>query len=90
MHNRVRGTNPWPGAYAMLDNAPIKIWTTRLCADASYSDVCGQCADTPDGRLLVQCADRPLEIAVLQLPGGKRLDAATFLRGHSLAGKRLL
>lgn len=90
LHNRVRGTNPWPGAFALLDGETLKIWTTRLCADESFSDVQGLCFETADGRLLVQCADRPVEIVSLQLPGGKRLDAKTFLRGHSLAGKRLL
>jgi methionyl-tRNA formyltransferase len=29
VHNRVRGTNPWPGAYALLDGKPLKIHKTR-------------------------------------------------------------
>jgi len=30
----VRGVNPWPGAFALLDDAPIKIWRTALCKEA--------------------------------------------------------
>lgn len=89
-HDRVRGTNPWPGAYATLAGEPLKIWQTRICADDSFSDVPGTCRETPDSRLLVQCADRPLELVTLQAPGGKRLDAKAFLRGRPLGGKTLL
>ena len=90
VHDRVRGTNPWPGAYAFLDGEPVKIWRTRMDNDARFSDMPGACAASADGRPLVQCADRPVEILELQLPGGKRMDGRTFLRGHALDGKFLL
>ncbi len=89
VHNRVRGTNPWPGAYALLDGEALKIWQTRMCDASSFSDTPGMCLANADGELLVQCADKPVQILQLQLPGGKKLDSQTFLRGHSLAGKAL-
>ncbi len=90
VHNRVRGTNPWPGAFAYLEGSPIKIWETRLSTrlDLPKCPV-GTCLAPDDRRLFVRCDDEPLEILELQLPGGKRQDATAFLRGHAMDGKRL-
>ena len=90
VHDRVRGTNPWPGAYAMLDGETLKIWKTRLSTRLDLkARAPGTCLVLDESRLLVFCADEPLEILELQAPGGKRQDAAAFLRGHVLDGKRL-
>ncbi len=35
-----------------------------------------------DGRLLLACADGALELLVVQPPGGRPMDAASYLRGH--------
>lgn len=91
VHNRVRGTNPWPGAYALWDGEPLKIWKTRrveglfMQLDMPNGELFG---DEKEG-LYVQCADAPLEILELQAAGGKRLDGRTFLRGKPIAGKIL-
>jgi methionyl-tRNA formyltransferase len=87
VHNLVRGTNPWPCAYAMLGDEPVKIWKTKLTDEKAGGDP-GLCAvaDTKRG-LLVDAGDRLIEIAELQFPGAKRMDAKTALLGHSLAGK---
>ena len=91
VHNQVRGTNPWPGAYAMLEGEPIKIWRTKL------TDVSGLLLPHPgccygDAKtgLFVQCGDQPLEILELQAVGGKRMEASAYLRGKPLAGKTLI
>lgn len=90
VHDRVRGTNPWPGAYAMLDDEPIKIWKTRHSTRLDLPRCApGRCIVPDERRLFVRCGDEPLEILELQLPGGKRQDAATFLRGHAMHGARL-
>ena len=89
VHDRVRGFNPWPVAYAMLNDTPFKIYRTRLT---------GAGTDLPPGTLtgsereglFVACADERLELLEVQAPGGKRLDGRTFLRGSRAAGERLL
>ncbi|MEG1523622.1 MAG: methionyl-tRNA formyltransferase [Clostridia bacterium] len=89
VHDRVRGTNPWPGAYAFLDNEPLKIWKTRLAESDNPTTFQGLCSGDAKSGLWIQCSDRPLEILELQSPGGKRLDGKAFLRGCPLAGKLL-
>ncbi len=92
IHNRVRGTNPWPGAYAMLGDQPLKIWKTAVPPSLSgicVDDVPGTCMESGKNQLFVRCADGIIEIVELQLPGGKRLDSSSFLRGNHLSGRIL-
>lgn len=87
VHDLVRGTNPWPGAFALLDGQPLKIWETRR-ADVPLDAPAGTLA-VQNGRLFVRCADGALEILTVQASGKKRMDAASFVRGCPLDGKRL-
>jgi methionyl-tRNA formyltransferase len=41
-----------------------------------------------DGRLLLECRGAPLELLVVQPPGGRVMEAAAYLRGHRLTGRR--
>ncbi len=40
-----------------------------------------------DGRLLLVCADGALELLIVQPPGGRPMDAASYLRGRGLTGR---
>ncbi len=40
-----------------------------------------------EGRLLLACADGALELLVVQPPGGRPMDAASYLRGYGIAGR---
>lgn len=87
IHNQVRGTNPWPTAFACLDGETLKIWETRLTG--SHVTAAPGTLLSEHGKLYVQCADDLLEIRSLQLSGKKRMDANVFLRGYSADGKVL-
>ncbi len=41
-----------------------------------------------DGRLLLGCDPGVLELLVVQPPGGRAMDASSYLRGHGLPGRR--
>lgn len=90
VHDCVRGVNPWPGAYALLEDAPLKIWRTRITdmplpEDAYEGLLLG---DAKCG-LFVCCKDAPIEIMELQAPGGKKMEARAYLRGKPLDGSVL-
>ena len=89
-HNRVRGTNPWPGAYALLDGEPLKIHQTRLTDAPVGEEPIGLLKGNAKSGLFVRCADHWLEILVLQATGGKRLAAKDYLVGKTLEGKVLI
>ena len=90
VHDLVRGTNPWPGAYAQLGEEKLKLWRTVLSDAESPADlpVGGLFGDQKRG-LFLRCGDGTLEITELQAPGGKKLDGKAFLRGRNIAGSVL-
>ena len=90
VHNRVRGTNPWPGAYAMLGDNVLKIHKTRLSAQQVGLEPIGILKGNAKSGLFVRCADAWLEILKLQATGGKRLNAKDYLAGKDLEGKVLI
>ena len=90
VHDLIRGTNPWPGAYALLGEEKLKLWRTVL-SDVETPDelpVGGLFGDARKG-LFLRCADGALEIMELQAPGGKKLDGKAFLRGRNIVGSVL-
>jgi len=90
VHNRVRGTNPWPGAYALLDGEPLKIHKTRRTAQPVGDELVGILKGNAKSGLFVRCADAWLEILELQATGGKKLTAKDYLAGKTLEGKVLI
>ncbi|MBR3136913.1 MAG: methionyl-tRNA formyltransferase [Clostridia bacterium] len=90
IHDLIRGTNPWPGAYALLGEEKLKLWRTVL-SDAEPPEglpVGGLFGDAKKG-LFLRCRDGALEITEMQAPGGKKLDGKAFLRGKNIAGSVL-
>ena len=87
IHDQVRGMNPWPVAFAMLDGQPVKIWAT-LMTEQQGGGKTGECviADPKKG-LFVRTADKLIEIKEIQFPGAKRMEAKAALLGHQLLGK---
>lgn len=90
VHDRVRGTNPWPGAYAMLGDEVLKIHKTQKTDHAIGEEPLGILKGSAKSGLFVRCADGWLEIVELQATGGKRMRAKDYLLGRSLEGKVLL
>ena len=90
IHDLIRGTNPWPGAFALLGEEKLKLWRTVL-SDAEQPmelPVGGLFGDQKRG-LFLRCTDGALEITELQAPSGKRLDGKAFLRGRNIVGSVL-
>lgn len=88
LHNRVRGTNPWPGAYCYYEGEPLKIWKTAVHPGGGKNP--GRClvAD-PKGGLRIETKEGLLEILELQFSGSKRMTAKACLNSRSMLGKVL-
>ena len=87
IHNKIRGLSPYPGAFTLVrdretgEELPLKLFAgTRLntLADAAPGTL------RSDGKnyLHVATGDEWINIAELQMPGKKRMDTASFLRGY--------
>jgi len=88
IHNQVRGLDPWPGAYTLLEGEVLKIAGTSL--DQTLSGEPGTILQADKNGVRVACGQGALVISELQLPGKKRLTAVNFLSGRPLfAGGKL-
>jgi methionyl-tRNA formyltransferase len=85
LERAVRAFRPAPGAFAMLDNEPVKIWRARVVERSGEPGMVQQASD----ELVIACGEGSLAVAELQRAGARRLSVQEFLRGHRLpAGAR--
>jgi methionyl-tRNA formyltransferase len=83
LDRKIRAFNPFPGAVLQLGETPIKIWQASLVAGAGH-EAPGTVLAADNVGVVMACGEGALRLEVLQAPGGKRLPAADFLRGHPL------
>jgi methionyl-tRNA formyltransferase len=81
IHNLVRGTVPWPGAWTQLDGKRVKIHRTRRTSFESGVVTPGETGAASTNRLLVGTGSRLLEILELQREGKGQTSGAEFLHG---------
>ena len=86
---KVRAFNPFPGATGMFNGVPVKVWQAQAVAQPAAGALPGTvlAADAQQG-VVVACGTGALRLMQLQKPGGKRLDAADFLKGFPMKGGR--
>jgi methionyl-tRNA formyltransferase len=79
--NRMRGFQPWPGAYSKFRGKNMQVWKALpLDRTLPSSEL-----KTEGHRLLVGCGrGTAIELLELQLEGKKRTSAQDFLRGYRL------
>jgi methionyl-tRNA formyltransferase len=87
IHNRVRGLQPWPGAYTSWRGQTLHIWRARPAAAAGGPPPGTIASAKP---LVVACGLGALELLEVQLEGRKRLPAAEFANGQRLRENELL
>jgi methionyl-tRNA formyltransferase len=78
----VRAFNPVPGAWTLLDGAPLKVWSAQAVAGTGAP---GEVLRSDGDRLLVACGGGALALLEVQPAGCKRMTAAAFLAGRPLA-----
>lgn len=84
IHNLVRGTSPWPGAFAFLNGERVKISKTRISSLENGDP--GTVLRADKHGLVVACGAGSIEILELQPESGKRMDAKSFINGRRLTG----
>lgn len=84
IHNLVRGTLPWPGAWTHLGAHRVKIHRTKLTNLVSGVVRPGEIGPSESQRLLVGTEDQLLEIIELQREGKAKTCGRDFLHGVHL------
>ena len=86
IERRLRAFDSFPGATAVLDDAPIKCWRGAV-VDGTGAP--GEVLAVDDSGITIACGEGALRVTELQRAGGKRLRAAQFLQGNSFAAGRV-
>ena len=88
IHNKVRGLNPWPGAYCLLSGKTLKLWKTKV-TDDTVQGIPGSVL-IQNGKLEVQTGRGRIELLELQPESKKRMSVGEFIRGQALYSEILL
>jgi methionyl-tRNA formyltransferase len=82
VHDLVRGTSPWPGAYTFSSGQRLRIHSTRVLANDSAPKPPGTIVRADAHGIEVACGRGVLAIDELQADGRKRVNAQQFCAGH--------
>ena len=85
---RIRAFNPFPGASCKINGQVVKLWSSVLAnSQAPGVSEPGEVLGFSEHGVHVRCGDGVLEILEMQKPGGKRMNAKTYLQTLSVAEK---
>ena len=90
--NRLRGFQPWPGAFTIFRGKNLSVWEAKPQEPMAGSQESAPGALTVDSeRLLVACGNGSMmELLAVQPEGKKRMAARDFIHGyHPKTGDRL-
>lgn len=79
---RIRGLDPWPGAYTPMEGGNLKLFRASVCEGQGQP---GAVLGYDTRGLIIATGDGACCIAEVQAPGKKRMAAADFARGRRLA-----
>ncbi len=85
---KVRGLNAWPVAQAILNGQVLRIWQAQAL-DTDVQLRPGEVLSNKEKVFDVATGKGVLRLLEIQLPGGKRMDARSFLNAHDVAGCQL-
>ena len=77
----INGLNPWPCVTMPCGDGPLKL-LRAVCADGAGDPGSILKADPKEG-LVIACGSGAVRVLEVQAPGGKRMRAEDYLRGHS-------
>ncbi len=78
LHDLIRGLNPWPAAFTMLEGKRLKLLSSRVREEQGEP---GRLKVQDEG-LLVFCGEGALLLTELQTENGKRMSGKEYLLGH--------
>lgn len=85
IEQRVRGFQPWPGAFTQLGGQRLAIWQAEVANLLDKPGASGEIVHAHGGELIVACGNHTaLQLTELQPEGKRRLPARDFLNGARL------
>ncbi len=89
IRNRIRGLDPWPGAFTFWRGKRLRLWEAEAGGDGAGAQP-GEILSLTNEGVIVQTAEGTLRLKSVQMEGGRRMGVTEFLRGHKMErGERL-
>ncbi len=85
---KVRGLNAWPVAQTILNGQVLRVWQAQS-RDAGVQLTPGEVLTNKEKVFDVATGKGVLRLLEIQLPGGKRMSARSFLNAHDVTGCQL-
>ena len=89
IHNLVRGTVPWPGAWGESPYGKIKIWKTRIGQGQTDREP-GTIVSVDKQGIEVACGMGMLLIEEIQMPNKKRMHVSEYIKGNTIEIGKIL
>lgn len=89
IRNQIRGFNPVPGAYTTLNDEILKIYAADITEGTKGKPGEITAVDKKKG-FTVRTGDSALLIKEIQAKGGKKMNTADYMRGHSIEKGNIL
>lgn len=84
IHNLVRGTNPWPGAYTFYKGERMRVWKTAVLDDINSGIAPGTVCKVGKEGMTVASANGFVRILDVQFDSGRRMSVEEYIRGHKI------
>jgi methionyl-tRNA formyltransferase len=84
VHNRVRGLNPWPGAYCLHAGRVLKVWRSELLTTEAGGGEPGRVVAAGDDGAVVATGDGAVRLIEVQPENRRRMGMGEFVRGYGL------
>lgn len=80
IYNKIRGLNPFPGAYSVMDGKIVKIYKARMGKNLSKA-LPSQVVNIYKDGFAIKTIDGEIIVEELKVEGKKKMDATSFLNG---------
>lgn len=82
--DKVRGMNPEPVAFALLDGKPLNIFRAEIAETKENAEAGVVVGDSPKEGLIVSCGGGAVRLVEVQMAGGKRMKGSDLLNGRKI------
>jgi methionyl-tRNA formyltransferase len=84
VHNLVRGTDPWPGAFTFYRGERMRIWKTAVSTQSIKGKIPGTICTVDREGVLVVCGTGAVIVREVQFDSSKRMSVDEYIRGHQI------
>lgn len=84
VHNLVRGTNPWPGAFTYYKGQKMKIWLTSVISEDKHGLKPGTICKVGKEGIDIACGEGKLIIKEVQFECCRKMCVEDYICGHKM------